>query len=275
MSEIELPASMRPKLAAIETAINAAFEKIRLGGRMIVEGALDIGRELTAAKAIIVPQQWMRWCVESLPFGDRYARILMKLHADYKALPQSNQARLIESTTSVKSALRILESNRPIATVARNRGSVSGQQVTDSDPKTAVTTKTTPIENLPKKQENESPPESQPPEPDPADDLDARPDPPEPDPWQPVKQEARDVYGNVATALERLKTQVSIARGYPVFHFVGAIEQDMNNIGQTVRLAKPTEVCEQCRPANPAQAKNCRVCHDVGMVPKSINDRAK
>lgn len=79
------------------------------------------------------------------------------------------------------------------------------------------------------------------------------------------------MYGSVATALERLKTQVSIARGSPVFCFVASIEQDMDNIKQTLKLAKPTEICEKCRPFVPEAASSCRVCHNVGMVPQCIN----
>lgn len=162
MSEIELTASVKPKLAAIETAINAAFEKMRLGGRMIVEGALDIGRELTAAKAIIVPQQWMRWCDESLPFSSRRARERMLMWSKYVATSETEQTRLLESTDSIKGAIRFLESDKPIVTGARTRVAIPGQQVTESDLKTAVTTIKPPIEDLPKKQENKATQESEP-----------------------------------------------------------------------------------------------------------------
>lgn len=259
MSEIDFPVSVKPKLAAIEAAINEAHEKMRLGGRMIVEGALEIGQQLVIAKKIIVPRQWLRWCDETLPFAPRTAQARMKMWSNYIATPEANQNRLLQSTNTIRSAVRFLD-DHSIVTEDAQRAAHSGQQVTDYDPQSAFTTPETPIADSEEKQENEPPLESQ---------------PPDPDPWQPVKREARDVYARVNASLNQLKEAVQLARGYHVFEFVGAIEQEMNSIKQTLAAAKPTQVCETCRPNSPAQAKSCRVCHDVGMVPKCVNERQR
>lgn len=113
MSEIDLPASMKPKLAAIETAINEAFDKMRLGGRMIVEGALEIGQQLTAAKAIIVPQECPRWCDERLPFSLRLVQEWIKMWSKYTVTSEDDRAFLIESTDTIRGAMRLLDSQTP------------------------------------------------------------------------------------------------------------------------------------------------------------------
>ena len=85
-----------------------------------------------------------------------------------------------------------------------------------------------------------------------------------------MKQEVKQVFGRVTTALETLKNEVGIARGYASFRFVGGIEQEVQSISHVLKLAKPTDLCPKCRPFAPEAAKRCRCCHDVGMVPKYI-----
>ena len=135
MSNLDLPASMKPKLAAIETAINDAFEKMRAGGRMMVEGALEIGQQLTIAKKIIIPQQWLRWCEETLPFATRTAQARMKMWSNYIAAPETEQTRLLESTTSIKGAISFLETDKPITEILtkgdEQRGAHLGKQITE------------------------------------------------------------------------------------------------------------------------------------------------
>ena len=170
MSQIDVPLSVRPKLNAIERNIAKEYEKARISARNMVEAFLNCGRELTIAKEIITPQTWMRWCDESTPFSDRWARKLIKMWSDYVALPEPQQTRLLESTTSVKSAIRFLDPEKPVGQRAEP-GSVPGQQITERDSENGDNNH----ENAgavsqdapPQRKESKAPRESKPAEPDP------------------------------------------------------------------------------------------------------------
>ena len=258
MSDLDLPASMKPKLAAIEKCIKYEHGRIREGARDMVEAALRIGQELTAAKAIIVPGQWERWCNTALPFSRRWARGMMKLHADYEAIEQPEQIRLLESATSVQSALRVLQ---PETIIGAEVVAYPDRQIATDDHENADL------------DDNDAPPEGHISQPD----LNVEPpEPPEPDPWQEKKREVRDVFAGVAAAIERLKDQIKLARGWNVFDFVSTvIEQDLANLAGTIKLAKPTTECPTCRAKTPEQAKSCRTCKTIGLVPKQIAERGR
>lgn len=268
MIGFDIAESMRPKLTAIEEAIARDYETIKRCARTAVETAISLGSSLKEAKKMIVPQQWTRWCNTALPFGARWARILMKLCADYEALPEPNQSRLLESATSVQSALRIL---KPEPKVGAEVTSSPRQENTTRGPENGGFPSANAQTNSQERQSNFK---SNAVEPDPDDAAMPDPAPRSPeDPWQEVKQEAAMVYGNVTRALTALKEAVEDARGYGVFSFVGSIEQDIRNASVAVKLAKPTEICKACQPFKPGMSDQCMVCHRIGMVPKFVNDK--
>lgn len=255
MSDLDLPESMRPKLAAIETCIDDAYEDLRIHGRKAVEDALTIGRQLTAAKAFIVPGQWERWCDTALPFSPRWARGLMKMATHFDTLPSPKQTDLLESTTSVQSAMRVLQ---PETVIGPEVTSAPDGQIAPDDPENAdsLPWDTQTDEQIPK--------------------PDCKSEPPEPDPWQPVRREVATVYRDVAAAFERLKNQIAIARGFTAFDFVSTvIEQDLANLWAAIGLAKPVAECPDCRAQTPEQAKGCRTCKAIGLVPKHIAERGR
>ena len=89
------------------------------------------------------------------------------------------------------------------------------------------------------------------------------------DPWAEVKGNIRDAFRPVKEAAKALKEAIAVARGYPVFKFVGAIEEDLKNIEATLTTARPTEVCRWCQPEKPGDVKvGCKACRGVGLVPK-------
>ena len=99
---------------------------------------------------------------------------------------------------------------------------------------------------------------------------------PEPDPWQSIKQEVMDVYAPVNASFKQLKETLQWARGHAVFDFVSQeVEQDVGNLLGTIKLAKPTDKCPTCRAQTPEQAKSCRTCKTIGLVPKQIAERGR
>lgn len=202
-----------------------------------------------------------KWAIRAKSFRDRRGYRLM----GYRSweLFCSKRLKFTSSWINIKIKKSLPAPPPDQDEIGAEAGSDPTQEIPPDDQENAATDQITPIDDSGESEEKPQTIAS----------LESK--PPKPDPWQSVKQEVASVYGEVTKALKELKDQIAIARGYNVFEFVGAIEQDMNNIKQTLAAAKPTQVCETCRPGSPAQAKNCRVCHGVGMVPKCVNERQR
>ena len=262
MPGLDLPASMVSQLKAIADRIRNSYAQEIKCGRSWVEAALESGEWLTKAKKVIsltTPHAWPRWCLEEVHFSPKTIQTRIRFWSKFDALSEEKQAHLLGSTESIRGAMRLLESDTVKEQVARKRASISGQEVTDPDPETGISTPRTPVDDLPA---DDDEPESEPSV------------PPVPDPWKSTKAETSKVFALVNEASEALRVAVALARGFPGFSFVGSLENELQTIKLTLRLSKPTELCPKCRPeVGPEAAKTCRHCHSFGLVPKSIASR--
>ena len=259
MSEIDLLKSMKPKLDEIATQILLSYELEIEHGEGWLRAVLDTGKWLDEARKIITTEAWPRWCAEEPNFSARTIHRRIQFWLKYDALTEPEQASLLASTGSIRSATKFIECKAKTETcdIPATRVSLRGHDITGSKQETTLAGSKLAAPSI---------------DPDPGGPQEVT----DSDPWRPVKQEIATVYGDVSKGLQWLRDQIAIARGYGVFDFVSeVVEQDLANLAGTIKMSKPTAECPTCRAQTPEQAKNCGTCKAVGLVPKHYAERGR
>lgn len=101
------PAGAEKRAGSIAAEINAIKAQTR---QVMIGAALEIGRKLIEAKAVVPRGRWIAWLAENVDYSERRAQDLMRLYEEYgkKSIPQAIAALSFVACLAVVAGVALL-----------------------------------------------------------------------------------------------------------------------------------------------------------------------